>query len=161
MMMLAYGDALAMAVLEQKGFTKDDFGVLHPGGKLGKGLMRVRELMHSCEELPLVQPHEAMKDVLMTMTRRALGCAIVVNEDGALQGIITDGDLRRHINNDLMAKNAQDIMTRNPQTISQNMLAAEALGVLNGRAITCLVVLEGDAVVGLLHIHDCLRAGIA
>ena len=161
MMMLGYGDALAMAVLEHKGFTKEHFGVLHPGGKLGKGLIRVRELMHKAEELPLVQPHDAMKDVLMVMTRRALGCAIVVNEGNELQGIITDGDLRRHINNDLMAQYAQNIMTQKPITIVENMLAVEALSILNGRSITCLIVLEDKKVVGLLHIHDCLRAGIA
>ncbi len=160
-MMLSYGDAMAMAVLEQKGFNKQDFGVLHPGGKLGKGLMRVRELMQTADALPFVKPNTTMKDVLMIITRRALGCAIVINEVGELQGIITDGDLRRHINNDLMAKNAIDVMTCNPLTINQNMLAVEALGVLNKRSITCLVVVENAIAVGLLHIHDCLRAGIA
>ncbi len=165
MMMLGYGDALAMAVLAQKGFTQEDFGVLHRGGKLGKDLLRVRDLMRPLaelpRELPLVQADDAMKNVLMIMTRCALGCAIVVGANKQLQGIITDGDLRRHINDDLMAKNAKDIMTSNPMTIAPNILAVEALGILNERSITCLAVTEGLHLVGLLHIHDCLRAGIA
>lgn len=159
-MMLAYGDALAMAVLHQKGFTKDDFSILHPGGKLGKDLIRVKQLMHYGSELPLVKANDLMKEVLMVMTRNALGCAIIADDENNLLGVVTDGDLRRHIDNDIMSLKAYDIMTATPKTIHQDMLAVEALNILNSKAITCLLVTENQKIIGLLHIHDCLRAGI-
>jgi arabinose-5-phosphate isomerase len=161
MMMLAYGDALAMAVLERKGFTKEAFGVLHPGGKLGKALMRVRDLMHTGDRLPIVGMQDKMADVLMVMTQKSLGCAIVVQEDGALAGMITDGDLRRHLGLDFIHKTAAEIMTPQPRTTTPHTLAAEVLHILNSRAITSLIVLEDARPVGLIHIHDCLRAGVA
>lgn len=158
-MMLAYGDALAMALLEKRGFTKEDFGVYHPGGKLGTAFIRVANLMHGEEELPLVKTDAAMQDVLLTMTAKHFGCAGVV-EQGKLTGIITDGDLRRHMESGLMEKTARDVMTKNPITITPQMLASEALGIMNGKNITCLFALEGGKPVGILHIHDCLRAGV-
>jgi len=130
-MMLALGDALAVATLECKGFTRDDFRNFHPGGKLGKTLLRVNEIMHSGDELPLVKDSDIMSHVLVVMTEKRFGCAAIVDNGGALAGLITDGDLRRHMKNDLLQKKAADVMTKNPQTIGPQMLAAEALKILN------------------------------
>jgi arabinose-5-phosphate isomerase len=160
MMMLAYGDALSMAVLNMRGFTSEDFGVLHPGGKLGKQLMRVRDLMRGYDELPLVKPDDLMPEVLVIITKCALGCAIVLCGDNSI-GIITDGDLRRHLQGDFMNKSANDVMTKNPLTISENALAVEAVNIMNNRSITALPVVANNNLVGLIHLHDCLRAGIA
>lgn len=160
-MMLAYGDALAMALLELRGFTKDDFRLLHPGGKLGKGLLRVKDLMHAGDAVPLVSESSIMKDVLVVMTGKSFGCAGVMDSSGKLIGIITDGDLRRHLNTGLLEHSAGEVMTQNPVTATPAMLAAEALGILNARSITSLFVVQDGKPVGLLHIHDCLRAGIA
>jgi arabinose-5-phosphate isomerase len=160
-MMLGYGDALAMAVLSMKGFNNEDFGVLHPGGKLGKTLIRVRDLMRPYAELPLVQSDDLITEVLIIMTKSALGCAIVLDLAGNMAGIITDGDLRRHMQQDFMRKVASQVMTENPLTIADNALAVEALNIMNNRGITSLVVQNQQQLVGLLHLHDCLRAGIA
>jgi arabinose-5-phosphate isomerase len=160
-MMLAYGDALAMAVLERRGFTAEDFSLLHPGGKLGKALIRVRELMHTGETLPIVSLQDSMRDVLLVMTRKAFGCAIVVNEQGELSGIITDGDLRRHLHQDLLSLHAADVMTINPITTTPHSLVVEVLHILNSRHITSLIALEDRQPIGLIHIHDCLRSGVA
>lgn len=159
-MMLAFGDALAMALLEARGFSKEDFGVFHPGGKLGKAFVRVAELMHSGDELPLVAPSTPMKEVLLVMTAKRFGLAIVVGKNEELQGVITDGDLRRHMHAGLIEKPAADVMTRTPLTVPPSMLAAEALGILNSKSVTSLLVVEAAKPVGILHIHDCLRAGI-
>ena len=159
-MMLAVGDALAIALLEQRGFSHNDFGVYHPGGKLGAQFIRVVDLMHKVDELPLVVCTQRMPDVLLTMTQKRFGCAGVTDATGAMLGIVTDGDLRRHMGADLIAKTAEQVMTKNPVTITPGMLAAEALGIMNNKSITCLFVLEGSTPVGILHIHDCLRAGV-
>ena len=159
-MMLAVGDALAIALLEQRGFSHNDFGVYHPGGKLGAQFIRVVDLMHKVDELPLVERTQRMPDVLLTMTQKRFGCAGVLDANGAMLGIVTDGDLRRHMGADLIAKTAEQVMTKNPVTITPGMLAAEALGIMNNKSITCLFVLEGQTPVGILHIHDCLRAGV-
>lgn len=159
-MMLAYGDALAMALLEKKGFSQDDFGVFHPGGKLGAQFIHVAQLMHGAEELPLVAVDTPMQQALLTMTAKRFGCAGVVAADGTLAGIITDGDLRRHMDAALMEKKAAEVMTKNPVTITPHTLAAEALGIMNGKTITTLFVVEAGKPVGILHIHDCLRAGV-
>jgi arabinose-5-phosphate isomerase len=159
-MMLAYGDALAVALLEKRGFSKNDFGVYHPGGKLGSQLMRVSALMHVGEEVPLVKDVTPMPDVLLVMTAKRFGCAGVTDSSGTMIGIVTDGDLRRHMNENIIAKTAAEVMTASPVTISPGQLAAEALGIMNGKAITCLFVVEGHKPVGILHIHDCLRAGV-
>jgi arabinose-5-phosphate isomerase len=162
LMMLAYGDALAVALLEKRGFTTEDFGVFHPGGKLGRAFIRCENVMHGAEELPLVGLEEPMKNVILTMTTQRFGCAGVVDAAGLLVGIITDGDLRRHIEDSaLLAQTAQGIMTKSPVTVSPQQLAAEALRILNERSITCLFVVSEGRPVGIVHIHDCLRAGIA
>jgi arabinose-5-phosphate isomerase len=159
-MMLALGDALAVALVERRGFTKEDFSVFHPGGKLGKALLRVSDLMHDGDQLPLVAPDAPMRDVLLVMTAKTFGCAAVVETNGELAGIITDGDLRRHMQSALLDIPARDIMTKKPLTIRPQALAAEALGIMNGKSITSLFVTEDEKPVGIIHIHDCLRAGI-
>jgi len=160
LMMLAVGDALAVTLLEKRGFTKEEFGVFHPGGKLGKAFIRCDDLMHSDNELPLVSLQAPMKDVLLAMTAKRFGCAGVVDQQGALCGLITDGDLRRHMEANLLDRKAADVMTSNPVTVTPGQLAAEALGIMNSKSITCLFVVENAKPVGILHIHDCLRAGI-
>ena len=159
--MLAMGDALAVALLERRGFTTEDFQVLHPGGKLGRGLLRVDDLMHAGDELPLTGPDAVMSDVLLTMTNKRFGCVGVVDAGGRLAGIVTDGDLRRHMSKNLLDNTAGEVMTRSPKTIRLGALASEALGTMNDNTITALFVVDGGAPVGILHIHDCLRAGIA
>lgn len=161
-MMLALGDALAVALLERRGFSRDDFAVYHPGGKLGKAFLRVENLMHTGSELPLVPEDLPMRDVLLTITAKRFGCAGVVNHAGNLQGVITDGDLRRHIEGNLLEKPACDIMTASPVTIRKDALAAEALGMMNERSITSLFVTDDrHHPIGILHIHDVLRSGVA
>lgn len=159
--MLAMGDALAVTLLERRGFTTEDFQVLHPGGKLGQGLLRVNDIMHDGDELPLTGPDAAMSDVLLTMTNKRFGCVGVVDTNGHLAGIVTDGDLRRHMSNDLLNSTAGEVMTGSPKTIRLGALASEALGTMNDNTITALFVVDSGAPVGILHIHDCLRAGIA
>jgi len=160
-MQLALGDALAVTALEYKGFTAKDFSNFHPGGKLGKILLRVNEIMHSGDALPLVEESDVMADVLVTMTEKRFGCAGVVNSTGNLTGMITDGDLRRHMKGNLLELPASDVMTQNPMVIPPTMLAAEALKILNEKTRTQLLVVDNLKPVGILHIHDLLRAGIA
>jgi len=161
-MMLALGDALAVALLERKGFSSADFQIYHPGGKLGRQLMKVSDLMHQGEAVPLVAPASPMSEVLLVMTQKAFGCVGVVDETGALIGIITDGDLRRHMDAALVGRKAEEVMTKGPLSIRAGILAAEALRVMNGKKITSLFVLdEAKRPVGILHLHDCLRAGVA
>ncbi|MBN8532043.1 MAG: KpsF/GutQ family sugar-phosphate isomerase [Alphaproteobacteria bacterium] len=160
-MMMALGDALAMALLARRGFGPEEFGVLHPGGKLGKAFVHVRDLMHRGADLPVVRPAQLMKDVLLVITAKRFGCAAVVDDQNRCLGVITDGDLRRHMADDILNRPASEVMTKNPVTIQPNILAAEALGIMNEKAITALFVLEDGKAVGILHIHDILRAGIA
>jgi arabinose-5-phosphate isomerase len=160
-MTLALGDALAVALLERKGFSSADFGVLHPGGRLGRMLMKVADLMHRGEEVPLIAETAGMAEVLVLMTAKAFGVAGILDAEGRLAGIITDGDLRRHMGPDLLSLFARQVMTSHPRTIRSDALAAEALGVMNQRKITSLFVVEEERPIGILHIHDCLRAGIA
>ena len=159
--MLAMGDALAVALLERRGFTTEDFQVLHPGGKLGRGLLRVDDIMHVGDELPLTGPDAAMSDVVLTMTNKMFGCAGVVDAGGHLTGIVTDGDLRRHISTDFRNTTAGEVMTKAPKTIRLGALASEALGTMNDNKILVLFVVDGGVPIGILHMHDCLRAGIA
>ncbi len=161
--MLALGDALAVALLERRGFGSQDFSLLHPGGKLGKRLVRVDQLMHAGAELPMVGMEARMPEVLIEMTTKRLGCVGVLNGRGGLAGIITDGDLRRHMSPDLLERRAVEIMTAGPRTIRPQALAAEALAVMNQaeRPFTVIFVVEDGRPVGALHMHDCLRAGIA
>lgn len=159
-MMLAWGDALAVALMEKKGFSRDDFGVFHPGGKLGAQFVRVENLMHGTDELPLIDENATMEQAILTMTAKRFGCAGVTNISGELIGIITDGDLRRNMGKNLMEQPAGQVMHRAPTTVTRSTLAAEALAIMNSKTITCLFVLDGSTPVGILHIHDCLRAGV-
>ena len=161
-MMLALGDALAVALLERRGFSADDFQVLHPGGKLGKRLLKISDIMHSGDELPLLTTDATMSEALLVMTGKGLGCIGIVDESGILQGIITDGDLRRHMSDDLLVLAVDAVMTTGAKTITANSLASEALGIMNEKSITNLFVVDEDSrPVGVVHIHDCLRAGVA
>ncbi len=163
-MMLALGDAIAIALLERKGFSTQDFQVLHPGGSLGRKLLRVSQIMHGPENLPLCRPETPMTEAILDMTRGTFGCVGITGDDGELVGIITDGDLRRHMNPGLLDDTAGRVMTGSPRTIHAQALAAEALGIMNGvrdeRPITSLFVVEDGRPVGIVHIHDCLRAGV-
>lgn len=157
---LAIGDALAVALMKRRGFQREDFKVFHPGGKLGAELMLVDALMHRGAALPLVAPDTPMAEALLTMTAKGFGLAGLA-EEGKLIGIITDGDLRRHMDG-LVARRAGDVATHGPKVIRAGSLASEALHEMNSRKISALFVLDGaDQIVGLLHIHDCLRAGLA
>ena len=159
--MLALGDAIAVALLERKGFSQDEFHVLHPGGKLGVRLLKVADIMHTGDELPLIDAGIAMSEALIEMTAKSFGCVGVVNGKGNLQGVITDGDLRRHMSPELVGRKAGEVMTKGAKTIGPNMLASEAVGFMNANSITNVFVVEGKRAVGILHIHDCLRAGVA
>lgn len=156
---IALGDALAVAVLERRGFTADDFRIYHPGGKLGAMLRTVADIMHGAADLPLVAPETAMAQALLVMTERRFGCVGVQDQTGQLSGLITDGDLRRHMDG-LMDLTAGQVMTAKPRTVGPDMLAAEALRLMNEWRITVLFVVEVGKPVGILHIHDLLRAGV-
>ncbi|KAF0116569.1 MAG: arabinose-5-phosphate isomerase [Rhodobacteraceae bacterium] len=159
-MTLALGDALAVALMDHRAFTPDHFRMFHPGGKLGARLLRVRDLMH--DDPPLVADTLAMGEVLLQITRSGFGVVGVTDDQGDLAGIITDGDLRRHLDG-LMLHTAGEVMTANPRTIAPEALAGEALALMNDRKITCLLVMAPDSrkPIGILHVHDCLRAGVA
>lgn len=162
LMQLALGDALAVALLESRGFTAVDFSVLHPGGKLGALLKFVRDLMHTGEAMPLKPLGTRMSDALVEMSAKGFGCVGVVDASGFLVGIVTDGDLRRHMRPDLMTVAVDDVMTRHPKTIRPSLLASEAVEILNASKITALFVVdEGAKPVGIMHLHDALRAGVA
>jgi arabinose-5-phosphate isomerase len=161
-MMLALGDALAVALLERKGFSSADFQIYHPGGKLGRQLAKVADLMHEGDAVPLVAPDRPMTEVLLVMTQKSFGCVGVVAPEGSLTGIITDGDLRRHMEGGLLGRRAAEVMTPAPLTIRPGILAAEALRVMNAKKITSLFVVDDQRrPIGILHLHDCLRAGVA
>jgi len=159
-MQLALGDCLAIALLESKGFTAHDFKVFHPGGSLGAQLKFVSDVMHKGDRLPLVSERETMASALVIMTQKSFGCLGVVNGKGNLVGVITDGDLRRHMGEGLLTATTAKIMTRKPRTIAPGLLASAALEALDGR-ITALFVVEKGKPVGIVHVHDLLRAGIA
>ena len=161
-MTMALGDALAVALMEHRAFTPEDFRGLHPGGRLGARLATVGQLMHRGEEMPLIAPEAPMSEALLTITAKGFGVAGVTDASGDLVGIITDGDLRRHMTG-LLERRASDVMTRDPRTISSAALASEALGSMNARKITTLFATDPEAPrrpVGILHVHDCLRAGV-
>ena len=150
-----------MALLEKRGFTPAHFHQFHPGGKLGAQLLTVGDLMKRAPDLPLVRQEMDMGAVIVAMTGHSLGCAIVVDAAGALAGIITDGDLRRHMAPDIMARARRELMTRNPHTTVPEMLASAALTEMNDGRSSVLVALEGDRPVGALHVHALLQAGVA
>jgi len=159
-MALALGDALAMALMEQRGFLSEHFRTYHPGGKLGAQLALVHQLMHGPEAMAVVTPDSGMQETLLKMSEKGFGIACVV-QDGTLAGVISDGDLRRN-SDDLETKKAQDVATKSPKTVPPDMMAAQALAIMNENKITVLVVVDtAGAPIGLLRIHDCLRAGVA
>ena len=161
-MMMALGDALAVALLERKGFSADDFHELHPGGRLGRLLLKVADIMHEGPAVPLVPVDTAMADAILAMTAKSFGCVGIVDGAGRLAGIVTDGDLRRHMGDGLLRATVAEVMSRRPKTIRPQALAAEALARMNQDAITSLFVVDAaNKPLGILHIHDCLRAGIA
>ena len=157
---IAMGDALAVALIERRGFGAQDFRLFHPGGKLGAALRTVRELMHPRADTPLVKLDAPMSEALITMTEKRFGCVGVVGSDDTLLGVITDGDLRRHMDG-LMGHKAGEVMTKHPLTVAPTLLAGQALSLMNDRRITVLFVTEDDRPVGILHIHDLLRQGVA
>ena len=158
-MTLALGDAMAIALMEHRKFTPENFREFHPGGKLGAKLAQVRDLMHIGDSIPLVNITTPMSDTLLIMSQKGFGVVGVTDSDGYIKGIITDGDLRRHMTS-LLDMTAGSVMTTNPRTVTPNILAAEAIGVMEGK-ITCLFVVDDDLhTQGILHIHDCLRAGV-
>src|SRR5436309_9112251 len=161
LMQLALGDALAVALLESRGFTALDFRGLHPGGRLGARLKFIRDVMHSDAALPLRPLGTTMADALVEMTAKGFGCVGITDRDGRLMGIITDGDLRRHMRPDLLAARVDDVMTRSPKTVSGDQLVSEALELLNSSKITAVIVVEGGKPAGIVHLHDLLRAGVA
>jgi arabinose-5-phosphate isomerase len=161
LMMLALGDALAIALLEGRGFTSVDFSVLHPGGKLGAMLKYAHDLMHSGDAVPLKPLGTRMSDALVEMSSKGFGCVGIVDAYGTIVGIVTDGDLRRHMRPDLMTALVDDVMTKNPKTIPRDLLASEALEILNSSKITALIVTDANRPVGIVHLHDILRAGVA
>ena len=161
LMQQALGDALAIALLESRGFTALKFAELHPGGKLGAMLKFVRDLMRSGDDVPLVQMGTRMSDALVVMTAKSLGCVLIAGADGRLTGIITDGDLRRHMSTNLLDLPVEEIMTREPKTVRPDQLASEALEILNASKKTQLIVAEQGKPIGVVHVHDLLRAGVA
>ena len=161
LMQLALGDALAVALFESRGFTALDFKALHPGGRLGASLTFVRDLMHKGAKVPLVKRGTRMTDAIVEMTSKGFGCVGVTDADGRLIGIVTDGDLRRHMREDLLASLVDEVMTKNPRSIRPDQLAGEALEHLNAEKITALFVVENAKPVGLVHFHDLLRIGVA
>ena len=159
-MQLALGDAIAMALIERKGFSAKDFKVFHPGGKLGAMLTHVGEIMHSGDELPLAGPDMPMSEALLVMSQKSLGCVGVIDEAGQLLGMITDGDIRRHAGDGFLQRRTAEIMTAKPITVGPEMLASEAVKILNEKKKTNLFVVENGKPVGVVHIHDFLKIGV-
>jgi arabinose-5-phosphate isomerase len=159
-MQLALGDALAIALLESRGFTAVDFGLFHPGGRLGALLKFARDVMHTGDQVPLVDRNTAVSEAILVMSAKGFGCVGIVDGD-RLVGIITDGDLRRHMSDNLLAARVDDVMTQAPKTVRPDQLASEALEILNATKITALFVVDGGKPAGILHIHDLLRIGAA
>jgi arabinose-5-phosphate isomerase len=161
LMQHALGDALALALLEGRGFTAVDFGMLHPGGRLGALLKFAKDVMHRAPSIPLAPIGTRMSEALVEMTAKGFGCIGITDSDGRLVGIITDGDLRRHMRPDLLETGVEDVMTRAPKTVRPEQLVSEALELLNNMKITALFVVEAGRPVGIVHFHDLLRAGAA
>lgn len=159
-MMLALGDALAVALLNARGFTAADFKTFHPGGSLGGKLRKVRECMHTDKRLPLAKTADSMRQVLITMSEKGFGCAGVINSQEELIGVITDGDLRRHMQANLLDKTAEEIMTSSPLTITADTLMTDALALMNHKRITSLFIVVDNKPIGIIHVHDFLRVGI-
>ena len=161
LMQLALGDALAIALLESRGFTAIDFGVFHPRGMLGAALKFIRDVMHPGAAVPLIARGALMSEAIVEMSAKGFGCVAVTDAEGKLAGVITDGDLRRHMRVDLLQEPVEKIMTVSPKTVRPDQLAGEALKILNASKITALIVVDMDRPVGIVHFHDLLRAGVA
>ncbi|MFK7973927.1 MAG: SIS domain-containing protein [Rickettsiaceae bacterium] len=159
LMTLSLGDALVTVLHEAKGFTKDDFKLFHPGGKIGSNLLKVADLMHKETDLPVIKEDASFTDIVLTITNKRLGCAVVINQMNKLIGIITDGDLRRHMQDIQEHKNAKDIMSSDPKSICHDALATEALYIMNSHSIMVLPVVTEQKLVGIIHMHDILKAG--
>ena len=157
---LVLGDILTAGLIQRKGFTKSDFNQRHPGGKLGSILQRVSDLMHTGEEMPILEENSNMQQVLLEMTSKRLGCVGFVNAEGDFTGMLTDGDLRRCLNSDILNKNAFDVMTKNPKTISKDTMASEAIKIMHDKKITNIFVIEEEKPIGVIHIHDLLNNGV-
>jgi arabinose-5-phosphate isomerase len=163
-MMLALGDALAVALLERKGFSTEDFQLFHPGGSIGRKLLRVGDIMHAGEAVPLAAPDTPMSDAILLMTAKSFGCVGICDAKSKLVGVIPDGDLRRHMGDALLGRTAGEVMSRRPKTIAAHRLAGEALAMMTGQApptTSLFVVDDAGRPTGFLHMHDCLRAGVA
>jgi len=160
---IVLGDVLAVDLMERRGFSAADFRQRHPGGKLGAILCRVADIMHKGDEMPLINESANMQEALLVMTEKMLGCVGIIDAQGKLEGMITDGDLRRWMSPNLLNEKAVTVMTKNPKTISPEALIVDAVNVMNntGRGITNLFVVKNDIPVGVVHIHDCLKAGVA
>ena len=157
------GDVLAVDLMERRGFSAADFRQRHPGGKLGAILCRVADIMHKGEEMPLLHENATMQEALIVMSEKMLGCVGIINDEGNLVGIITDGDLRRWLSPNLITEKVVNVMTKNPKVIKSEALIVDAVNVMNntGRGITNLFVVEDKKPIGVIHIHDCLKAGVA
>ena len=161
LLQLVIGDALAVALLEARGFTPDHFRTFHPGGQLGANLTKIREIMHVGDKLPVVASGTGMREAILELSGKGFGCVAFGDADGLLTGIITDGDIRRQIGSDLLSMSVDQVMTRGPKTVGPETLVAKALQMLNASAITALMVEEDGRPVGLVHLHDLLRIGAA
>lgn len=157
---LVLGDILTSGLIQRKGFTKDEFNQRHPGGKLGSILQRVSDLMHIGAEMPILEEHSNMQQVLLEMTSKRLGCVGFVNKDGIFTGMLTDGDLRRCLSPEILNKNAKDLMTKKPTVISKACMASEAMKIMHDKKITNIFVLDKNKPVGVIHIHDLLNNGV-
>lgn len=162
LMMLSLGDAIVICLYKARGFTKENFRNFHPGGKIGSNLMKVQELMYKGDKLPVISKNVSFNEAILIITEKSLGCAVVTDENRKICGIVTDGDLRRHINDpNLQSLDAGHLMTKNPVTIAPDKLATEALFIMNKQAITAIPVEENNKLIGIIHIHDILRVGIS
>ena len=158
---LVLGDILTVGLIERKGFSKEDFNLRHPGGKLGSILKRVGDLMHTGQDMPILDENSNMQAVLLEMTSKCLGCVGFINQTGMLTGMLTDGDLRRCLSPSILNEKAINLMTKNPKTVSKDMISAEALKIMHDKKITNMFVLENGKPIGVIHIHDLLNNGVA
>ena len=162
--MIALGDALAVALLDRMGLTAEQYKVFHPGGKLGQRLLLVKELMVKTEDLPIVSTNAKMDEALIALTEKNLGAVIISDDKKTLKGIITDGDLKRHMGHDLLERSVTEIMTPTPKTISGQALAVEAMKLMtnkSGNYLSSLIVTQDDQFIGMIRLQDCLQAGLA
>ncbi|MBT4921996.1 MAG: KpsF/GutQ family sugar-phosphate isomerase [Rickettsiales bacterium] len=159
-MMLAYGDAIAIVLAKSKGFSKDDFSVFHPGGKIGSSFIKAIDIMRCQSEMPVVHMDDDITKIIDEISNKSIGAAAVIGNEGQLEGIITDGDLRRNVANDILNKSAKDIMSKNPKSVSVSSSALEAVNIMQKLKITTIFVLDGKKPQGVVHIHDCFKAGL-